>query len=56
MCNSLTYFILYFSLDLLIRSHEVKKEGYEIEYNGKYITVFLLQITGIIINLLLLIP
>ncbi|CAB4442502.1 unnamed protein product [Rhizophagus irregularis] len=28
------------NLDLLIRSHEVKKEGYEIEHNGKCITIF----------------
>lgn len=27
-------------LDLLIRSHEVKDEGYEIAHNGKCITVF----------------
>ncbi|GBB84911.1 hypothetical protein RclHR1_01150015 [Rhizophagus clarus] len=28
------------NLDLLIRSHEAKKEGYEIEHNGKCITIF----------------
>jgi len=28
------------SLDLLIRSHEVKENGYVIEHNGKCITVF----------------
>jgi serine/threonine-protein phosphatase 5 len=28
------------NLDLLIRSHEVKEQGYEIEANGKLITVF----------------
>ncbi|XP_047331500.1 serine/threonine-protein phosphatase 5-like isoform X1 [Impatiens glandulifera] len=27
-------------LDLLVRSHEVKEEGYEIEHDGKLITVF----------------
>lgn len=42
----MTKFIYCISLDLLIRSHEVKIGGYEIEHNGKYITVFLLQITG----------
>jgi serine/threonine-protein phosphatase 5 len=26
--------------DLIIRSHEVKEQGYEIEANGKLITVF----------------
>lgn len=29
-----------FSTDLVVRSHEVKDEGYEIEHNGKLITVF----------------
>ncbi|KAL9454032.1 hypothetical protein AB3S75_009604 [Citrus x aurantiifolia] len=28
------------SLDLVVRSHEVKDEGYEIEHDGKLITVF----------------
>ncbi|KAJ7963877.1 Serine/threonine-protein phosphatase [Quillaja saponaria] len=28
------------NLDLVVRSHEVKDEGYEIEHNGKLITVF----------------
>ncbi|KAK8939686.1 Serine/threonine-protein phosphatase 5 [Platanthera guangdongensis] len=28
------------NLDLLVRSHEVKDEGYEIEHDGKLITVF----------------
>jgi len=28
------------NLDLLIRSHEVKQNGYEIEHNGKCVTVF----------------
>ena len=27
-------------LDLVIRSHEVKQEGYEVSHNGKCITVF----------------
>lgn len=36
----MTKFIYCISLDLLIRSHEVKKEGYEIEHNGKCITIF----------------
>lgn len=27
-------------LDLLIRSHEVKEEGYSIEHNGKCVTIF----------------
>lgn len=26
--------------DLVVRSHEVKDEGYEIEHDGKLITVF----------------
>jgi|APAra0007618328_1042625.scaffolds.fasta_scaffold06831_3 hypothetical protein len=26
--------------DLLVRSHEVKDEGYEVEHDGKLITVF----------------
>ncbi|RWW24998.1 hypothetical protein GW17_00010693, partial [Ensete ventricosum] len=29
-----------FSTDLVVRSHEVKDEGYEIEHSGKLITVF----------------
>lgn len=29
-----------FSTDLVVRSHEVKDEGYEIEHDGKLITVF----------------
>ncbi|KAL5731833.1 protein-serine/threonine phosphatase [Ranunculus cassubicifolius] len=28
------------NLDLVVRSHEVKDEGYEVEHNGKLITVF----------------
>lgn len=28
------------NLDLLIRSHEVKEEGYEVEANGRVITIF----------------
>lgn len=27
-------------LDYIIRSHEVKKDGYEVAHNGKCITVF----------------
>ncbi|GIL91320.1 hypothetical protein Vretimale_17737 [Volvox reticuliferus] len=27
-------------LDLIVRSHEVKEEGYEVEHNGRLITVF----------------
>lgn len=30
---------VYFS-DLVVRSHEVKDEGYEVEHDGKLITVF----------------
>ncbi len=33
-------FLEYNNLELLIRSHEVKQEGYEIEADGKLITVF----------------
>ncbi len=28
------------NLDLLIRSHEVKEEGYSIDHNGKCVTIF----------------
>jgi serine/threonine-protein phosphatase 5 len=28
------------SLELIVRSHEVKEEGYEVEHNGRLITVF----------------
>ncbi|KAF5811754.1 putative protein-serine/threonine phosphatase [Helianthus annuus] len=28
------------NLDLVVRSHEVKDEGYEIEHDGKLMTVF----------------
>lgn len=31
---------LLFSLELVVRSHEVKDEGYQIEHDGKLITVF----------------
>ena len=30
----------YFPLDYVIRSHEVKDEGYEVAHDGKCITVF----------------
>jgi serine/threonine-protein phosphatase 5 len=30
----------YHFTDLVVRSHEVKDEGYEIEHDGKLITVF----------------
>ncbi|KAF2302192.1 hypothetical protein GH714_033696 [Hevea brasiliensis] len=33
-------FLLENNLDLVVRSHEVKDEGYEIEHDGKLITVF----------------
>ncbi|KAH1131129.1 hypothetical protein J1N35_002507 [Gossypium stocksii] len=33
-------FLLDNSLDLIVRSHEVKDEGYEIEHDGKLITIF----------------
>ncbi|XP_057526802.1 serine/threonine-protein phosphatase 5-like isoform X2 [Amaranthus tricolor] len=33
-------FLLDNNLDLVVRSHEVKDEGYEIEHDGKLITVF----------------
>lgn len=32
--------ILVFDLEYLIRSHEMKAEGYEVEANGRVITVF----------------
>lgn len=28
------------NLELLVRSHEMKEEGYEVEPNGKVITIF----------------
>ena len=30
----------YYYLEYIIRSHEVKAEGYEVTHNGKCITVF----------------
>ena len=33
-------FLKHNSLDYIIRSHEVKNEGYELTHNGKCITVF----------------
>lgn len=32
--------MILFSLELLVRSHEMKDNGYEIEADGKVITVF----------------
>lgn len=33
-------FLTYNNLELLVRSHEVKDEGYEVEADGKVITIF----------------
>jgi len=33
-------FLQYNKLELLIRSHEVKEEGYEVDHGGKCITIF----------------
>ena len=44
MCSYMASFSLtlsfFLSTDLLIRSHEVKQDGYEVAHNGKCITVF----------------
>lgn len=34
------FLILSLPTELVVRSHEVKDEGYEIEHDGKLITVF----------------
>lgn len=40
-CDSKFYsYLRSILLDILVRSHEVKDEGYEIEHDGKLITVF----------------
>lgn len=40
-CSQVSDFICFMQLtDLVVRSHEVKDEGYEIEHDGKLITVF----------------
>lgn len=38
--TKLHFFTIFFYTDLVVRSHEVKEEGYEIEHDGKLITVF----------------
>lgn len=40
-CYQVSDLICFIQLtDLVVRSHEVKDEGYEIEHDGKLITVF----------------
>lgn len=43
ICNNVQYLIcvlLSFCLAMLVRSHEVKPEGYEYQKGGKVLTVF----------------
>lgn len=38
--NWVSIFQKYFVSDLLVRSHEMKDEGYEVEADGRVITIF----------------
>ena len=38
--NELGFIFIFYEIELLVRSHEMKMDGYEVEADGKVITIF----------------